>query len=60
MHRRLLPVFKSMFITTNPIPVKASLSLVGIDAGPVRPPLVDITPAEMEKVRSAAKSAGLI
>lgn len=60
MHRRLLPVFKSMFITTNPIPVKAALSLVGIDAGPVRPPLVDITPAEMEKVRSAAKSAGLI
>ncbi len=59
IHRRLLPVFKSVFITTNPIPVKAALSLVGIDAGPVRPPLVDITEAEMAKVRSAFESAGL-
>jgi len=60
LHRRLLPVFKAMFVTTNPIPVKAALSLVGIDAGPVRPPLVDLTDAEMAKVKAAMRAAGLM
>ncbi len=60
LHRRLLPAFKAMFITTNPIPVKAALSLLGIDAGPVRPPLVDLTALEMEKVKAGMRAAGLI
>jgi 4-hydroxy-tetrahydrodipicolinate synthase len=60
LHRRLLPAFKAMFITTNPIPVKAALSLVGINAGPVRPPLVDLTGPEMEKVKAGMRAAGIL
>lgn len=59
LHRRLLPVFKAMFINTNPIPVKKACSLVGIDCGPVRPPLVDLTDAELTKIKFAMEHAGL-
>lgn len=39
-HIRLFPLFKALFLETNPIPVKAALSLQGWDVGAVRPPLV--------------------
>lgn len=39
----LLPVFKSMFIVTNPIPVKTAVGLMGLPAGAFRLPL---TPAD--------------
>jgi 4-hydroxy-tetrahydrodipicolinate synthase len=40
-HRRLRPFFNSMFITTNPIPLKYALRKVGFDVGSVRLPLVE-------------------
>jgi 4-hydroxy-tetrahydrodipicolinate synthase len=40
-HRRLRPFFNSMFLTTNPIPLKYSLRKVGFDVGPLRLPLVE-------------------
>lgn len=39
-HLSLLPLFKALFLQTNPIPVKAALSLLGWNVGTVRPPLV--------------------
>jgi 4-hydroxy-tetrahydrodipicolinate synthase len=39
-HRRLLPLFKGMFIMSNPIPVKYSLNRVGFRAGNPRLPLI--------------------
>jgi 4-hydroxy-tetrahydrodipicolinate synthase len=60
LHRRLLPLFKVIFVTTNPIPVKAALSLAGFDAGPLRPPLVEATEAERAQIRKVMESLGLI
>ncbi|HBV85618.1 MAG TPA: 4-hydroxy-tetrahydrodipicolinate synthase [Desulfosporosinus sp.] len=40
-HLKLLPMFKGMFVTTNPVPVKYLLKHHGINAGGVRLPLVD-------------------
>jgi len=40
-HLKLLPMFKGMFVTTNPVPVKYLLKYHGINAGGVRLPLVD-------------------
>ncbi|MFS8640611.1 MAG: 4-hydroxy-tetrahydrodipicolinate synthase, partial [Symbiobacteriaceae bacterium] len=48
IHLRLLPLFKALFWTANPIPVKTALRLVGFDVGGVRPPLVAM-PREMEE-----------
>ncbi|HHW11020.1 MAG TPA: 4-hydroxy-tetrahydrodipicolinate synthase [Firmicutes bacterium] len=53
LHRRLGPLFKALFITTNPIPVKWAMSLVGIDCGPVRLPLVPLSEAEKDAVGKA-------
>ncbi|HEY8393565.1 MAG TPA: 4-hydroxy-tetrahydrodipicolinate synthase [Thermaerobacter sp.] len=47
IHQRLLPLFKALFWTANPIPVKTALRLLGFDAGGFRPPLVEM-PREME------------
>lgn len=39
IHLKLLPLFKALFVTTNPIPLKAALSLQGWEVGSVRLPL---------------------
>jgi len=60
LHRRLLPLFKVIFVTTNPIPIKAALALAGFDVGPLRPPLVEATEAERAQIRKVMESLGLI
>jgi 4-hydroxy-tetrahydrodipicolinate synthase len=39
MNLRLFPLFKGLFVDTNPIPVKAALNLKGWDVGGLRLPL---------------------
>ncbi len=51
LHKRLLPFFKVIFITTNPIPIKAAVGLKGLPSGNARLPLIAPTPAELEKIR---------
>ena len=60
LHRRLLPLFKVIFVTTNPIPIKAALALAGFDAGPLRPPLVEATEAERAQIRKVMEPLGLV
>jgi 4-hydroxy-tetrahydrodipicolinate synthase len=40
-HRRLLPIFKGLFVVANPIPVKYCVNLAGFNAGRTRLPLND-------------------
>lgn len=54
-HRRLLPIFKVMFIVSNPIPIKHALNHIGFNVGSPRLPLVPADPqsaATIEKVMS--------
>lgn len=60
LHRRLYPLMKAIFVTANPIPVKAALSMLGFDCGPVRPPLCPLTDAEAGVVRQALRELELI
>lgn len=60
MHQQLWPLFKALFITTNPVPVKAGLDLVGQPAGPPRPPLVPATPSEREALKKVLSGLGLL
>ena len=41
-HRRLHPLFKALFVVSNPIPVKHALNKVGFDVGNPRLPLVPL------------------
>jgi 4-hydroxy-tetrahydrodipicolinate synthase len=45
-HLRLYPIFKGIFITTNPVPIKALVNMLGLKAGGVRLPLVDCNEEE--------------
>lgn len=60
INRELVPIFEALFITSNPIPLKAALEMLGLPGGPVRLPLVDATEAERNLVSSALARLGLI
>lgn len=42
-HLKLMPVFRGIFVTANPIPIKFLVNAIGLNAGKVRLPLVDAT-----------------
>ena len=51
LHYELSPLFRSMFIDTNPIPVKKAVELRGMAAGPVRLPLDELDAAKTAQLR---------
>ena len=56
----LQPVHHSMFIESNPSPVKYAAKLLGLCDDEVRLPMVKVTEAKKKKVEEALKSAKLI
>ena len=56
LHFELEPLFKDLFIDTNPIPVKKAVELRGMAAGPVRLPLDDL---DAERTAKLAKTLAL-
>jgi 4-hydroxy-tetrahydrodipicolinate synthase len=56
IHFELLPLFKVLFITTNPIPIKYALSLTGFDVGGCRLPLVEPDEKEKEEIKKVLKN----
>lgn len=59
IHRELLPVYTGMFRTQGVIMTKAALGLLGLPGGPVRSPLADATPAEIEQLRADLEAGGV-
>ncbi|ROT32810.1 4-hydroxy-tetrahydrodipicolinate synthase [Micromonospora sp. HM5-17] len=59
LHRRLLPLFTGIFRTQGAILVKAALAARGLPAGPLRPPLVAATEAQIAQLRADCAAAGL-
>ena len=51
-HRRLLPLFKVLFVMSNPIPVKYSLNQVGFNVGRPRLPLVPPDEGSAGRIRA--------
>ena len=60
IHLRLFPLFKALFVTTNPIPVKAALKLCGWQVGSSRPPLCDTSEEINQKLEVVLKELDLI
>lgn len=60
IHEELTPLFNALFITSNPIPVKTALALVGRPVGPPRLPLVPATAEERTRIEKALVDAGLL
>jgi 4-hydroxy-tetrahydrodipicolinate synthase len=58
---RLYPLFDSMFLETNPIPVKKAAELMGLlPSGHVRLPLGALSEANVEKLRTVLKGLGIV
>ena len=59
IHQQLLPVFTGMFRTQGVITSKAALALQGLPAGPLRLPLVELTPEETEQLKRDLAAGGV-
>lgn len=55
----LQPVFEGLSVTTNPIPLKAALSMLGLASDRVRLPLVPADAEQRATVRAALEGIGL-
>ncbi len=60
LHHKLYPVFKSMFIETNPISVKTAMMFMDMLNGVLRLPLCSMIEANEGKLKKALIEAGLI
>jgi 4-hydroxy-tetrahydrodipicolinate synthase len=59
LHASHMELFEGLFATTSPILLKAALRLLGLPGGPLRPPLLDATPAQVDDVRGLLAGVGL-
>jgi len=60
INAKLEPLVKSMFIETNPIPVKAAMGLLGMCSPDVRLPLCEMEADNNEKLKTALQNYGLL
>ncbi len=57
---RLAPVLEAMAVTTNPIPVKTAMRLLGHEVGGLRLPMVAASEDEESVIRAALERHGLL
>lgn len=55
INKDLFPIFKAMFVTTNPIPVKYAVRQLGLPAGPFHLPLCEPSDEEEAVINAAIK-----
>jgi 4-hydroxy-tetrahydrodipicolinate synthase len=60
LHAKFYPVFKDLFIETNPVPVKAALAMLGVIGEEYRLPLVPLTDANRAKLAATLKACGIL
>src|SRR5213076_1124363 len=56
LHRKLLPLFKDLFIEPNPVPVKTALGWRGAMSGEVRLPLCEMSEANPARLRNTLET----
>jgi 4-hydroxy-tetrahydrodipicolinate synthase len=59
LHRELWPLFKVLFIETNPGPVKAMLAEMGLIGPYMRPPLAPVSEKTLNEIRKVIKELSL-
>lgn len=60
IHLQLFPLFKALFLTANPIPVKAALNLQGWNVGSTRLPLCEPSAEVTHTLKSVMAELGLL
>jgi 4-hydroxy-tetrahydrodipicolinate synthase len=60
LHKKLFPLWRTLFLETNPIPVKCAMRLLGLDGGEVRLPLGPAVGKTEEALRGQLQSLGML
>src|SRR5882724_1027596 len=60
LHQKLYPLFKDLFIETNPVPAKAALAMMGQIEEEYRLPLVPMAAKNREILRVTLKGCGIL
>ena len=59
LYGKYAKLFSTLFIETNPIPVKAAMKLMDMDSGILRLPLVEISEENLAKLKAVMRESGL-
>lgn len=59
-HLQYLKLMNNLFLEVNPIPVKAAMNMMGLNVGPMRLPLCEMTEGPAAVLRETLKEAGLL
>jgi 4-hydroxy-tetrahydrodipicolinate synthase len=60
LHARFFPLFRDLFLETNPAPVKAALAMLGLVREEYRLPLVPMTAGNRERLRATLLACGVL
>ncbi len=60
LHLQLYPMFKGLFVTANPIPVKTALNLLGFEVGGFRLPMCEATAEETAFIKDLLNQYALL
>jgi len=60
LHQKYYPIFKDLFVETNPVPVKAALAMMGIIQEEYRLPLVPLSAKSREVLKNTLVNTGLL
>ncbi|MCF2680944.1 4-hydroxy-tetrahydrodipicolinate synthase [Faecalicatena contorta] len=56
---KAIPLIEQLFCEVNPIPVKKAMQLMGVECGPLRMPLTEMTPEHAKALAQAMKDFGI-
>ena len=60
IHAKLFPLFKDLFIETNPVPLKAAMAMMGLCEETYRLPLVPMGDANRAQLKKTLQALGLV
>lgn len=59
-HLKLFPLFRALFLETNPVPLKAAMKLLGTDTGEMRLPLTELSSSHLPALEKALRDQNLL
>ena len=60
LHHKFYPLFKDLFLETNPVPVKAAMAMMGLVTEEYRLPLVAMGQKNRETLKATLKACGVL
>ena len=60
LQREALPLVDALFSDVNPIPVKNAMNMMGLEVGPLRAPLCDMSDAKKAQMMEVLKNYGIV